>query len=41
MPEEKIREIVQGLDPAAQPVLVQLTEEAYKLQSGPWRLPAR
>jgi D-alanyl-D-alanine dipeptidase len=41
MPEEEIRNLVQWLDPAAQPVLVQLTEEAYKRESGPWRLPAR
>lgn len=39
MPRERIREIVQWLDPAAEPVLVQLTEEAYAGLRGPWRLP--
>lgn len=38
MPTERIREIVHWLDPAATPVLVQLTEEAYEALRGPWKL---
>ncbi len=40
MPGESIRELVHWLDPDAQPVLVQLTEDAYAALRGPWQLPA-
>lgn len=39
MPRERIQEIVHWLDPGAGPVLVQLTEEAYKALREPWMLP--
>ena len=38
MPTERIREIVHWLDPAATPILVQLTDEAYEALRGPWKL---
>lgn len=39
MPTERIRELVHWLDPAAAPVLVQLTEDTYQALRGPWKLP--
>jgi len=38
MPTERIRELVHWLDAAAAPVLVQLTEEAFNVLRGPWKL---
>jgi D-alanyl-D-alanine dipeptidase len=39
MPSERIGELVRWLDPGAKPVLVQLTEDAYRALERPWRLP--
>jgi D-alanyl-D-alanine dipeptidase len=39
MPSERIEEIVRWLDAGAAPVLVQLTQEAYRALRRPWQLP--
>ena len=38
MPEEKVRDLVRWLDAAENPVLVQLTRDAYALLRAPWKL---
>jgi D-alanyl-D-alanine dipeptidase len=39
MPVERVRELVGWLDPEAGPVLVQLTQDAYRTLREPWKLP--
>ena len=40
MPDHDLRPVMQWLDPASSPVLVQLPREAYEKLKGAWQLPA-